>query len=122
MTASEFQAILKKPKLSKEKFVLEQSIGEVCCHMGYTDFPEHKFHPTRKWRFDWAIPDLKIAIEYEGLHSAKSRHTTITGFSNDCEKYNAAALLGWIVLRYTANTYKKASTDLIEAIELRKGG
>ena len=56
----------------------------------------------RLWRFDWAWPDLKVAIEYEGLMSAKSRHITITGFSKDCEKYNAAALLGWQEYRFTA--------------------
>jgi hypothetical protein len=52
-------------------------------------------HPTGKFRFDWAIPDLKVAIEYEGLMSVKSGQTTVTGYSNDCIKYNLAACLGW---------------------------
>lgn len=26
---------------------------------------EYLFHPTRKWRFDYAIPDHKIALEVE---------------------------------------------------------
>ena len=73
---------------------------------------EHLFHPTRKWRFDWVIPTHKIAIEYEGLMSAKSRHTTIKGFSGDCEKYNEAVKLGWRVLRYTAVNYKNLDRDL----------
>lgn len=64
---------------------------------------EVRFHPTRKWRFDFAVPDLKIGIECEGLTrpTDKSRHTTNSGFEKDCEKYNSAALRGWAVLRFT---------------------
>jgi len=61
---------------------------------------EYKFHRWRKWRFDFALLDLKIAIEIEGLNpKGKSRHTTVTGFRNDCEKYNHAAIDGWTVIR-----------------------
>ena len=62
---------------------------------------EHRFHPTRKWRADIAIPSLNVLVEFEGIISSKSRHTTVTGFTNDCEKYNQAQLTGWKVLRYT---------------------
>jgi hypothetical protein len=62
---------------------------------------ESTFHPKRKWRADIAIPSLNVLIEWEGIMSAKSRHTTVKGFSADCEKYNAAGLLGFTVLRYT---------------------
>jgi len=64
--------------------------------------PEHRFHPSRKWRFDYAWPDKKLAVEYEGIFAAKSRHTSVMGFSGDCEKYSAAAILGWCVIRVTA--------------------
>jgi hypothetical protein len=73
---------------------------------------EHRFHPERKWRFDFAIPEVKIAIEYEGLMSEKSRHTTIKGFTGDTEKYNEAAAQRWKVMRYTARNYKQLLTDL----------
>lgn len=63
---------------------------------------ELKFHPTRRWRFDLAIPHHKIAIEYEGIFAGKSRHTSLKGYTGDCEKYNAANKLGWRVMRYTA--------------------
>lgn len=75
-------------------------------------FAEYAFHPERKWRFDFAIPELKIGIEYEGLLSDKSRHTTVKGYTNDSEKYNAAQMLGWRVLRYTAINYKQLASDL----------
>lgn len=68
------------------------------------------FDPTgkRKWRFDFAWPDIKVAVEYEGLVMRKVNgvwqvgggHATITGMREDMIKYNAAALLGWRVFRY----------------------
>lgn len=70
------------------------------------------FHPERKWRFDFSIPSLMVAIEYEGIFSDKSRHTTNTGFMQDCLKYREAAKLGWLVLRYTNKDYKQMSSDL----------
>lgn len=77
---------------------------------------EYQFAPPRKFRFDFAIPDLKIAAEYEGIFSKKSRHTTQSGYSKDCEKYNLAATNGWRVLRYTAKTVKSFEQDLITII------
>ncbi len=74
---------------------------------------EHRFHETRQWRFDISIPSLKIAIEYEGIMSRKSRHTTIIGYTKDCEKYNAATIAGWRVLRYNAINYKSLGDDLM---------
>lgn len=74
---------------------------------------EHKFHPKRRWLFDYAIIDKKIAIEYEGVFGGgKSRHTTVTGYTGDTEKYNEATLLGWKVLRYTAKNYTNLTDDL----------
>ena len=80
---------------------------------------EFKFHETRQWRFDIAIPSLKIAIEYEGIMSRKSRHTTVTGYTKDCEKYNAATIAGWRVLRYNAINYRSAGADVESIIGRR---
>ena len=74
---------------------------------------EYKFHETRKWRFDIAIPSMKVAIEYEGIMSRKSRHTTVTGYTKDCEKYNAATIAGWRILRYNAINYKSLGDNLM---------
>ena len=64
---------------------------------------EYRFFPPRRWRFDFAWIDVKVAVECEGLVGSwgKSRHTTNDGFSKDCEKYNRASLEGWTVLRFT---------------------
>lgn len=78
---------------------------------------EHVFHPVRKWRFDFSVESLKIAIEYEGIFSQKSRHTTITGFIADCLKYREAAKLGWKVLRYTNADYHQMSEDINQILK-----
>jgi len=63
---------------------------------------EHRFHPVRRWRFDLAWPDLHVACEVEGGTWSGGRHTRGKGFEGDCEKLNAAAILGWLVVRVTA--------------------
>lgn len=55
---------------------------------------EFRFHPKRKWRFDFAWPDLKLALECQGL----GRHQRVKGYRDDCEKKAAAIALGWSVL------------------------
>jgi hypothetical protein len=63
---------------------------------------EHRFHPERKWRFDIAWPDKMLAVEWEGGVYQNGWHQSIARYIGDCRKYNAAVLLGWRVLRYTA--------------------
>ena len=62
-----------------------------------------------------------MAFEYEGIFSKKSRHTSISGYTGDIEKYNSAAIQGWIVIRATAVTVKsgQAFLDLERAITAR---
>lgn len=62
---------------------------------------ELQFHPTRKWRFDYAIPSKMIAIEVEGGAFTNGRHTRGKGFIVDMEKYNEATCLGWRLIRVT---------------------
>ncbi|EII3125394.1 hypothetical protein [Vibrio parahaemolyticus] len=86
---------------------------------------ELKFHPKRRWRFDFAWEEHKIAVEIEGgtynhgreqidsrsgkKVTQKSRHLTPTGFHEDCVKYGEAAILGWCVLRVDAKMVKDGS-------------
>ena len=80
---------------------------------------EYRFHPKRKWRFDFALPGRKVAIEIEGLTASGGRHQSIKGFSNDCEKYNRAAIMGWTVLRFTQKHLRDGSayTMIQEAMD-----
>lgn len=80
---------------------------------------EYRFHPTRKFRFDIVLENEKIAIEYEGINSEKSRHTNIEGYTNDCRKYNLAQSMGWKVLRFTALNYKEFLSELDKFIKIK---
>ena len=71
----------------------------------------------RRFRFDFAIEDKKIAIEYEGVYKGKSRHTTASGYSEDTIKYNLAVIEGWRVLRYTASTVHKFENDILTLLK-----
>ena len=75
---------------------------------------EYKFLPNRKFKFDIRITGYDIGIEYEGIFGGgKSRHTSLTGYSKDCDKYNLAVLNGWKVLRFTALHLKDNKEFLI---------
>jgi very-short-patch-repair endonuclease len=79
---------------------------------GYTPKEEYRFHPKRRWRFDLAIPELKVAIEIEGGIWTGGRHTRGTGYQKDMEKYNAAQMLGWKVFRYTPQQLDECIADM----------
>lgn len=72
---------------------------------------EHVFHPTRQWRFDFAHLESKTAFEVEGGTWSGGAHTRGKHFQSDCEKYNAAQLLGWRVFRF--------STSMVEPERLK---
>lgn len=76
---------------------------------------EYKFALPRKWRFDFAYPDLKLAIEVEGGTWVNGAHTRGGHYESDCRKYNRAALLGWRVLRFTTGMVD--SGEAIDRIE-----
>lgn len=77
---------------------------------------EYRFHPVRRWRFDWALPDSKIAFEFEGGAFTGGRHTRGAGFSADCEKSNIAQLMGWRVFRFTAAHVKGHAKEILEGL------
>ena len=67
---------------------------------------EYRFHPVRRWRFDFAVPAIRLAVEYNGhggfvAAGGKSRHGSIIGMTGDAEKLNAAIGCGWRVLQFT---------------------
>lgn len=80
----------------------------------YSDVvPEFKFLEKRRFKFDFYIPSKKCGIEYEGLFSHKSRHTSVAGYNNDCVKYSLASLNGFRLIRITAlTTYEELENYL----------
>ena len=62
---------------------------------------EYRFHKVRRWRFDFAWPQLHFAVEIDGGTWNGGRHVTGAGFQADAEKMNSAVLEGWFVMRFT---------------------
>jgi very-short-patch-repair endonuclease len=76
---------------------------------------EHRFHPERKWRFDFAWPHLMVAVEIDGGTWTGGRHTRGTGYEADCEKINEATALGWKVFRFTSSQVQRGEAALFIA-------
>jgi len=113
---------IKKPKIVKvsiEKNTIELYLKQMVQSGLIESYEtEYQFSKERKFRFDWFIPSLKLALEYEGIMSEKSRHTTVTGYTGDINKYNIALTLGFRVLRYNALNYQNAYSDIEKMINL----
>ncbi len=75
---------------------------------------EFRFHPSRRWRADYCLPEFKVICEVEGGIWIKGRHTSGVGFTGDMEKYNTAASLGYTVLRTTPQ--KLTSSEFINTV------
>ena len=83
---------------------------------------EHKFHPVRRWRFDFAAPAAMVAIEIEGGVWTRGRHSRGVGMVADMQKYNSAAAIGWSVIRVTPAMMEKEFPQVVLWIEGCLGG
>jgi very-short-patch-repair endonuclease len=89
---------------------------------------EFPFHPTRKFRFDYALPELKIAVEVDGglfnayMGKHAGRHSGGMGQKTDMEKGNLACADGWLVFHFIPDEmFAFENRKLLEqAIALRK--
>lgn len=83
---------------------------------------EYRCVPGRRWRFDLAFPDHRVAIEVHGGVWTRGRHNRPQGFINDRQKMNAAALLGWLVLEYTTDDLKGRMPEVVNEITAAVSG
>lgn len=82
---------------------------------------EHRFHPGRKWRLDYAHLATKTGIELHGSVWTQGRHTRGGGFIGDREKMNAAQRLGWVVFELTPEMVNEMQIrDIIDTIKKRQ--
>lgn len=117
MKADKSTAKTKKSRQTAAKPPLRDVFTVICkTDLKVECVKEFKFHPVRKWRFDYAVPEHKIALEVEGGVWTGGRHTSPKGFLGDIEKYNTATLMGWRVFRTTPDDlYKKKTLDLMKS-------
>ena len=85
---------------------LEMTLAQQFRAVGLSPEREHRFHDTRKWRFDFAFVEDRLAVECDGGTHTQGRHTRAAGYAEDCRKMAEALLLGWRVLRVTGEHVK----------------
>jgi very-short-patch-repair endonuclease len=80
---------------------LEEMFAKQIAHAGLAPVTrEYQFMEGRRWRFDFAWPELRLAVEIEGGVWTNGGHTRGAGYVKNLEKYNAAAAQGWRLFRF----------------------
>ena len=111
--------------LSQHEILLGMHLKE----LGYGDYQrEFRFFPERKWRFDYAVPRRKLAIEIEGgiwgtvdrfgdASSERGRHLRAAGYQDEgiaaVEKLMTDRLIGDVAT--AAKVYKIEAAETAEA-------
>lgn len=131
----------KMQKQSKSEQLHDKFVSDCRLHGLPTPVREHLFAKAalgRRWKFDFCWPEYMVAVEVEGLVMRQlwdaphpkaervlvtyGRHTTITGFCEDSEKYGNAAILGWSVLRFAQPSLRDGTAiDLTVRLMSAKG-
>ena len=93
-------------KTKSEKSNLESLLAFQMKAEGLPEFErEYKFHPDRKWRFDFYREGWGIEINGGGWNQGGHNRNPIV-MGRDYEKYNAAQEMGIRVLLYTGEQIK----------------
>jgi very-short-patch-repair endonuclease len=79
-------------------------------------YSEYRFHAQRRWRFDFAHPGAKVAIEINGGQWIKSGHSSGFGLERDYTKLNAAMSDGWSVYQLSGGMIDEANLVAIAAL------
>lgn len=95
-----------------KKSIYEIFTEQLLAKNGYKFVEQFRFCPDRRWRFDFADIDNKIAIEVNGGVWIKGKHTHGNQYEKDLEKINTAQIMGWKVLQYTPETLQNIIKDL----------
>lgn len=112
LSPEEFKKLIanqpRKYKKTREKSPGEELLAQQLIALKIPFEKEFRFYaPHRNWRFDFLLTGTKFAIEVEGGVWSNGRHTRGSGFIADMEKYNSAAALGYLVLRFETSQVKK---------------
>lgn len=94
----------------KKSSALESRFASIWDALGGVELVrEFRFDKTRRWRADFASESARVLIEVEGGVWRGGRHTNPQGFINDAEKYLAATLQGWSVIRLVGKQLNPAT-------------
>lgn len=104
------KAAVKAQRAAAKDSIDRRFIEYVKVSLGLDVIAEFKFHPTRRWRNDYAILSHGIIIEVEGGAWIGGRHTSGYGFLNDMVKYNEVTCMGYKLIRTTPTELFSAKT------------
>lgn len=98
----------KRPKVKGEKVPneFEAKLARELKTLKIDFEQEFEFHQVRKWRADFHLVGKKILVEVEGGIWSGGRHTRGKGYIGDMEKYNAATMMGYQVIRFSTEQVK----------------
>ena len=134
LSFEEFTALQKRnvmdkqvPKIKNMDNKYKREIDLIFMALGIDVVKEYRFDDKRKWKFDFALPAIKVAVEYEGLnfrHGGASGHQTIKGVTAGNEKYSEASIAGWCLVLVNALSVESGlAHDLIKrAVDGRRIG
>lgn len=88
-------ARLKRLSTAEETLALHLRAAGIACER------EYRWHPTRRFRADFALVAQRILIEAQGGIWTQGRHTRGAGYERDRARSNEAQALGWRVLEVT---------------------
>jgi hypothetical protein len=97
------------PQARKSTVAREPSEGEVSFAEAWRDLhpslpfeTEYLFNVHRRWKCDFAWPNVRVAVEFEGWG-----HGTARRYEPDVEKYNALSHDEWLLFRCTKSMMEK---------------
>jgi very-short-patch-repair endonuclease len=76
---------------------------------------QHKFHPERRFRYDFCWVEQKLAVEIDGGSFIRGGHNTAKGQHADNDKHNESVRLGWRVLRFNTQAMK-SPVEVVEYV------
>jgi hypothetical protein len=77
---------------------------------------EYRFAPPRRWRFDFAWLESRVALEVQGGVFVHGRHSRGAALLKEHEKLSTAAAMGWRVVFCTPSTLPTRWPDVVAAI------
>lgn len=78
---------------------------------------EHRFHDTRRWRFDFAWEKQRVAVDVDG----ETAHRGWANMAADREKSNAAIDAGWKFYRFTGRMLRDCPNECMEQVKRALG-
>ena len=117
ITAKEFQESIKNNKFRDESFL--QVLKQLNLPVPHK---EYRYARKRKFRVDFAYPEIRMGIEIDGGIFNKKAHGSITGILNDIDRNNTAAMEGWTMIRIPSShiheiKYKEALVVTYERLQ-----